>query len=236
MKKTLVLIFTLTSLGLNSCFDLANCVDGNGRLSTEDRHVNDFSGVISEGSIKVEISQGTTNEVIVEAESNIQDLIRTRVYGNNLVIDTKNKCIDNSLSIVVKVTAVDINRIELHGSGLITGEDINSHDMNINLSGSGMIDLGIMTDELEARISGSGQLLLTGEAGETQMRISGSGNIRAETLVQSHCEAYISGSGNMYINVSETLDVRISGSGSVRYHGDPTVTTKISGSGSVVKF
>ena len=235
-KRILLLIIALTSLGLSSCLDLINCVDGNNRLTSENRNINSFSGIISQGSLKVEITQGTTNEVIVEAESNLQDLIKTRVFGGNLVIETRNKCIDNNLPIVVKVTVVDIHRIELDGSGLIISDQLNTNNLDVYLSGSGMINLNVLSESIDARVSGSGQILMSGEANRTDLNISGSGNIRAEQLIQNICEAKISGSGNIYVNVQETLDVRISGSGSVHYFGNPTVNKSISGSGRVVKI
>src|SRR5436190_1477381 len=44
---------------------------------------------------------------------------------------------------------------------------------------------------------------------------------------------HLSGSGDMQVNLSQTLDATISGSGSVYYRGQPLISTHISGSGTV---
>jgi hypothetical protein len=46
-------------------------------------------------------------------------------------------------------------------------------------------------------------------------------------------ETHISGSGDIRVNLSQSLTARISGSGSVYYRGNPSVSTNISGSGTV---
>ena len=66
--------------------------------------------------------------------------------------------------------------------------------------------------------------------------ISGSGAVKAYDLELDECHAKISGSGDMYVNVHDLLDVIISGSGSVYYIGYPEIHTNISGSGKVISM
>ena len=91
------------------------------------------------------------------------------------------------------------------------------------------------TNSSDARISGSGNIDLTGESSSGSFTISGSGHISSYNYSQIDCISKISGSGDMYLNVSEKLDVTISGSGSVYYIGDPSLNVKITGSGRVIK-
>jgi hypothetical protein len=85
-----------------------------------------------------------------------------------------------------------------------------------------------------ANISGSGDMYFAGFANLADFRISGSGSIHAYDLPVTECYTNTSGSGNMYVNVSDYLEVKISGSGSVFYLGNPVINTNISGSGSVI--
>ena len=137
---------------------------------------------------------------------------------------------------IITVTTPEINKIELDGSGLITAEAVDTQELDLNLSGSGHIDLTISVDELYGTISGSGHMNLSGFATNGKLNISGSGKLDARDVIQDSCIARISGSGKMYVYVNGFLDATISGSGDVYYDGDPSITTRISGSGRVIRL
>jgi len=136
--------------------------------------------------------------------------------------------------IEIYITTPVLNGVTLSGSGIIKTGSFMSDDFRVTLSGSGDIDTQISTETLKANVSGSGNIFIEGDAFESEFVISGSGKIKSYNLEQSICMAAISGSGDMYVNVSETIDARISGSGRVYYINYPIVHTSISGSGGVV--
>jgi hypothetical protein len=136
--------------------------------------------------------------------------------------------------IEIYITTPVLNGVTLSGSGLIETGRFPSDDFRITLSGSGNIDTQISADKMKANVSGSGTIYIEGDAFESEFVISGSGIIKSYDLEQNICQAIISGSGDMYVNVSEAIDARISGSGRVNYINYPVVHTSISGSGRVV--
>jgi hypothetical protein len=254
--KSLVLLIALALVTLlyTGC-DKINCIDGNEMVVTDIRSVGDFSRISSEGEFNVTITQDTIDEVIVEAESNLLPYIDTWVEGSTLVIkEHHGRCINNNYPVNITVRTRNINFIRLSGSGDIYGSNnFNTSYLNVDLSGSGLIDiavtadnvestisgsgsikLGVSADHLKATISGSGEFQLSGDVHKGDLIISGSGNIYAYGLIQDICVATITGSGNMFLTVHNLLDVRITGSGSVHYKGNPTVTLNITGSGSVI--
>jgi hypothetical protein len=237
---------------LSGCYDIWHRVEGNHNVETEFRFVSSFNRIINEGDFEVYIKQDSIYELRIEAESNLIPLIRTSVKGSALVIDTHDN-LKNHFPMKIYVTTPSIDELNLEGSGLISGQGLTTSEMEVNLSGSGSIDVGVTADkvmtsisgsgllqmsvstnELESTISGSGHMDLWGNANRGDFHISGSGTIQGYDLVQQECYASISGSGNMYIQVIEYLEVTISGSGSVYYQGNPQVVTHISGSGSVI--
>ncbi len=252
--KTLLtgLVLLATSIMFTGCYDNWHSIDGNYDVNSETRQLPDFHRVFNEGEFDVYIIQDGLSEVEVEAESNLIPMIRTRVEGSSLVIDTKDN-LHSHYPMKVYVHTAEISEVGLSGSGLIHAENIEAEDFEISLSGSGDIfvsatadqvdcaisgsgdiDFGIECNYIEATISGSGDMELWGTAGNADCKISGSGEIRAYELVLQDCDATISGSGNMYLNVEDHLDVTISGSGNVYYMGNPVINTNISGSGSVI--
>ena len=255
MKTKIVipgLLLLMTGLMFTGCYNQWHNVEGNYNVVTETRQFSSFNRVFNEGNFDVYIIQDGLNEVMVEAESNLIPLIRTRLEGTALVIDTKDH-LRNNYPMKVYVHITDLEEVRLSGSGLIHAEDIITGDIETDISGSGefffsgtadnvkssisgsgSMDLGLICDNLETDISGSGEMEIWGTANNGDLHISGSGSIRAYELILQECHADISGSGSMYLTVEDYLNVKISGSGDVFYMGSPSLDINISGSGSVI--
>jgi len=246
------LFLLMTGLMFTGCYDHWRHVEGNYDVTTETRQYTAFDRVINEGSFDVYIIQDGLSEVMIEAESNLIPLIRTRIQGSALVIDTQDD-LRNNYPMKLYVHIADITEVKLSGSGLIHAENIvtgnfeaslsgsgdilvsgNADDVTCRISGSGSADLGLVCNGLEADISGSGEMEFWGTANNGDFHISGSGSIHAYDLILQECNATISGSGSMYLTVEDYLNVNISGSGNVYYMGSPVIETKITGSGSVI--
>lgn len=227
-------------------------VEGNYDVDSETRQVPEFWRVSNEGNFDVYIIQDGLSEVTIEAESNLIPLIRTRVNGQELEIDSKED-LRNNYPMKIFVHTAEITDVRLSGSGIIQTEDITADKVDVDLSGSGHIfltgtvdeldctisgsgdaDLGVTANDINANISGSGEIELWGTSNRGDFKISGSGSINAYELLLQDCYATISGSGNMEVTVEDYLDVNISGSGNVYYMGSPVVETSISGSGNVI--
>jgi len=242
----------VATLFLTSCYKPWHKIEGNGDVITETRVVGSFERVYNSGIFDVYIIQADYREVVMEAESNLLPFIRTKTSGNNLTIDTRDN-LKPSRPINVYVYTPDITRAELSGSGMIYSDSLKVNNLSVRLSGSGSIDMAVRgndvecdisgsgscrmqveADKLKANISGSGEMEFYGYANRADYKISGSGSIHSYDLPVDDCYTTTSGSGDMYVNVYNYLDVTISGSGNVYYLGTPQITTHISGSGNVI--
>jgi len=126
-------------------------------------------------------------------------------------------------------------RSTLSGSGsiILSGQ---FHDAEIDLSGSGKMESRIYLRNLEAHIGGSGQIILTGSSNESQIEISGSGKLEALPFEMRNATIKISGSGEAYVNVLNSLEGRISGSGKIWYRGRPILNYHGTGSGTIIPW
>lgn len=220
-----------------SCISpVTHCIRGNDDLASETRIPDEnFTGVIHQGSFRVYITQDTLDEIRVEAEENLLDYIITRIEGNDLILKYRdNRCIRENHPIRIYIKTVGLDRIKLSGSGRIECDNIVVEQFVAELTGSGDMEMDVDASHIDASISGSGDIYFTGNAEETDFGITGSGKINAYSMPVDKCFATISGSGDMYLDVSELLDVKITGSGDVHYSGNPVVNTSITGSGSVI--
>lgn len=234
IKLNLLFALLALLLGTTSCLD-EMFVEGNGILRTEDRAASGFSQVASSGDYKVTIMPGPEYSVEVTAESNLLSYIETDVVGNTLKIRTRGMySLREHRDIEVFITTPVLDGLSISGSGMIQTGSFVGDDFHIAISGSGDIDTDVSANQIKANVSGSGTVFLQGDAYDTEFVISGSGKIRAYDLIQDYCRGTISGSGDMYVNVSETLNATISGSGRIYYVNFPEIHTSISGSGKVV--
>jgi hypothetical protein len=222
-------------------FIVSSCMDdfiirGNGIPDSEARLVNGFSSVASEGNFTVHITSGTQHKLIIEAESNLMEYIETEVNGGHLRIHTRGFTnLRNRLPIEVYVTTPELKGIVQSGSGSITTGYFEAETFNCVVSGSGSIETSVAANVVDAVMSGSGRLHISGSASNGNLIVSGSGKLNAEDLLVQDCDAKITGSGDIWTNVSHYLKAVVTGSGYVFYSGRPQVETVVSGSGGIIQ-
>jgi Putative auto-transporter adhesin, head GIN domain len=208
-------VFTLLLSGCNSGF--GGTVTGSGNVKTESRNVSGFQAVSLSGVGNLTIDQNGTESLTVEAEDNLLPYIQTDVQGNRLIIGSKdNTSLNPTKPINYRLTVKDLNSIDLSGAGKITGADINTPKLMVN-------------------VSGAGDITLTGKADSQDINLSGAGNYHGDNLAGKDVKITTSGAGSAVVQVSDTLDATVSGAGAVRYIGDPQVKQNVSGAGSVSK-
>jgi hypothetical protein len=236
--KTIKLLF-LSALAV--LYATTGCIEdftitGNGITTSEGRITSNFNKVKSEGDFNVHITSGNEFQVVVNAESNIIPYIETNVNGGTLRIYIRGiHSVNNRRPMEVYVTMPNLKGVTQSGSGVITTGFFTTDNFSAVISGSGSIETAVETLKTDAVISGSGNLFLSGETYSADFLISGSGKIDAYHFNVSDCDARISGSGNIWVNVDRFLKASISGSGNVFYYGAPLVEKQISGSGDVIR-
>lgn len=115
----------------------------------------------------------------------------------------------------IVVTAPDVARFEVAGSGDLEVRDYDRPDLDLILSGSG-----------DARVRGRTQRLT--------LAVSGSGEAELDDLAVTDATVTISGSGDASVAASGVVDARISGSGELDLVRRPSrLNSQVTGSGRV---
>jgi biopolymer transport protein ExbD len=235
MKTNLsLLILVVVLFSCASDYSFFSPINGEGPNIKQKIELDDFTSLSLKISANVQIKQGDTQEVEIEAPANLIELLNRKIDGKhwNIKFD---KQVRFAEKITIYITVKELNVATVSGSGSIQGVNDFKTDQTCNfvISGSGNIHLTIECPQLDAVISGSGNIRLNGRSPMVKAAISGSGNIHAEKLMTENVSIAISGSGDGYFNVSQSLKASIAGSGSVLYQGTPKIEAKISGSGKV---
>ena len=230
------LAFVSLILFTTSCEDVLG-IKGKGDKITENRDVKNFHAIDISANALVDLRVDSVYRVEVTCEESIIDFLET-VEDNGVLKIHFDRDVYDVDGLHIRVWAPNWDAIETSGSVELYAPDAISGDiLDIKLSGSGHIRVSeIDFQEINTRISGSANLILAGGAHTINCTTSGSGNTDALDCPVQNAKVTISGSGNVWLDVSEQLDVVISGSGNVEYLGDPQVNSQISGSGRVKKI
>ena len=229
--------FALTLLFTGCSKDQNDCIRGNESVTTRTFELDTYKAISVNGRFDLIIREGVGHRIEIEAESNLIEHIYAKVINETLIITEEDRrCLNNRRPMRIYATADALEAISLWGMGNVTGDSLIVDHLNLNLAGSGQLDLDIDVNTLDATLSGSGTLELDGTARETDLRLIGSGEMDLLDLPHAVCDIEVGGSGDAYVNVDESLNVQINGSGSVFYLGNPTLREEINGSGEVSRY
>ena len=212
----LVLLFLV--LGCTSDDDQPlrdNCIRGQGSTLSESRSLSSFHSINSTIVADVFLTQGSQQNVRIEAQQNILEVLKTEVVNEELILSFE-ECVEGLEKVTVTITLPEIRRLTLAGVGNFTLQ--NDFDLT----------------SLEVFLVGVGDFNLRGTTEDLFISLVGVGNVNAFDLNTDNCEVSIVGANNTEVFVNDTLDVTIVGAGTVFYKGEPSITSNITGTGSIV--
>jgi len=213
-------------------------IKGNGKNITENRRVSNYDKINVAGSFDVKLVKGKEGAISIQADENLMEYIETEVENGHLKIQPKKGYqLKTTKTILITVPFEMIDAISLAGSGNVNSTNVlNAADLNLNLAGSGGLDLPVSIKNLKAQIAGSGNIKLSGNADELYCEIAGSGNLEGDALKATASHINIAGSGNVKIHAVSEIHANIVGSGDVIYTGNPAIEkSKSVGSGTIKK-
>lgn len=214
-------------------------VEGSGKIRTEARKADHFTGIELSVPGKVELRVGTGEGVSIESDDNVLPLIETRVENGTLQIrPTRDNLNLHPRTLRITVNAREIDHLSVAGSGDISADTLRARNFKASLAGSGSIKArAIEGDSLSIRVAGSGDMSAGGgNVNEVKISIAGSGDVDIGKLKANDVRVRSAGSGNSTVWAGGRLEVSVLGSGDVSYYGDPRVSRSVLGSGDVTRL
>lgn len=204
----------------------------------ETRKVSEFDKIGLAIPANLYLIQGSKNELVIEADEDLLEKIKTEVNGTSLDIQFEKwynyKGIGN---INVYVTVKDLKKLDVSGSGdIIAKSAIKSDKLVFVISGSGSILINdLSVNDVYAMVTGSGDIKIKGnsKANELDVTVTGSGDFESESIEFKEGEMSVTGSGSIRAHVTDELDANITGSGRIYYKGTPVIDADITGSGKI---
>lgn len=240
-------------LSITSC----DIVTGEGPIVEKGFAVDKFSSIELDGSFDVNLSQGTTQNVVAKGNENIIDKLRLTVSEETLYLSLEPGNYMN-YDLEVNLTVPSVEQIVLNGSGdihistfvgisdltvqLDGSGDIKTTDdsvvevkskAEVMLEGSGDIDLHLKVNSVTATLDGSGDIDLAGSANSLNAELDGSGDIKAFDLEALKGDVSLDGSGSIKVFVTKALKASLDGSGDIEYRGEPKLEASVDGAGTI---
>lgn len=226
-------LFSILSIAilLSSC----SSITGSGHIVTDKRQAGSFTGITSSGGIEVEITQGSSPSISVEADDNLISHIETRVEGSVLKISLKGIHNVRNAHMKVYVTAPVINMLHASSGSSMEVKNVltSGGKLSLNASSAGSIHAHLDAPEVEANASSAGSLTLKGKTKTYSATSSSGASIKSPDLLSENTEASASSGGNAHVHASVNLFAHASSGGSVVYNGAGAVHSSVSSGGDV---
>lgn len=230
-------VLLVVSFVVVSCVYYADGIVGKGAIVSQKLTVTSFTALKSASSANVEIAKGDSLEVILSDYENLLDYWDVKVIDNALVIQTRpfSSLVNSRAKVTVKLPG-ELYEAVVQGSGSLVMDSDFGMLRKVSLTGSGSItgNVNARYSSLSVSISGSGNVSLKGTADELKAVTTGSGKMRLSELMVQDVDCLITGSGDVYLTIEQSLKARIVGSGNIIYSGRPVIDFSGSGSGKLV--
>lgn len=236
MKKKLI---TVLSSSLLICL-LFSCslygIKGSGKVVRNERQVGTFRAVSASAGLEVILSQDSVVKVIVEADDNLQEIIKTEVSNGELKIYPKQR-ISSCEAKRVYVTFNTIHAVEASSGAEVKSKmGLKMPSLQISASSGADIDLSLTVKNLNVDGSSGGNILLSGSSESFEVEGSSGANIKAKDLQSKICNAGASSGANLKVNVTEKISAQASSGGNIKVIGNPKERNVQKSSGGDVDF
>jgi len=210
-------------------------VDGTGNVITQTRNAGEgFTKVEASGSIEVYIAQGDKPSITVEADSNLQEHIKTEVSGGVLTI----KCdvqIGDADSKKVTITLPKVESIECGAGNILKSTtELKGDNVKIASSSGSSLDVTVQAASVSCEASSGSSLKINGRTTNLQSSSSSGSTLNAKGLTATNVDADASSGSTTIVNPVESLKANASSGSRVNYVNTPQKLNKDTSSGGSV--
>ncbi len=223
MKNLKILLIGALILGITACADaqMRRTVYGNKDVVKKERTAGNFTGIKVSTGIDVYLKQTDNESIVVEADENLHEYIKTEIRDGvlNVYTDANIRTAERKR---VYVTMENIRSIKTTSAGDVIGETpVKSDQLELSASSAGNINLEVYAKVIEADISSSGDITLNGTADRLNVNLSSAGDLNAYDLEAREADVSASSAGDADVSVTERLTAKASSAGDINYKGNP---------------
>jgi hypothetical protein len=226
-------LFLFLSLSIISC-EMSG-ITGDGNVTTENRKTNGKFNKIKVGNgLNIFLSQQDKTSIRVEADSNLQDLIKTEVSDGVLRVYTEDN-IGKAASKKVYISTPSLNSLKISsGANLVSKGTFTTTDFELSVSSGASATIAIVSKKIHSSVSSGASLVLSGTTEIFNASASSGANINSFKLQATNAKASASSGASIDLTTTDTLDATASSGANIEYQGNPKHKTISKSSGGSV--
>ena len=233
--RTAVAALAAVAVALGSGGCAATGAVGSGNLDSRDVAVGGFDAIEAGSAFNVRLRVGSDYDVVVRADDNLIDRVRSEVSGGTLRLGFDGPVLRVTLEAEVTVPDQALQELRAGGAATIAGGDrLQAESLRIEADGASTVRLDLDVQQLDVEADGASTIEVRGSADSLLGRASGASRLRLFDLSATTAEVEADGASSAEVTVSEELDARASGASTIRYDGNPAqVSRDTSGASSI---
>lgn len=196
-------------------------IEGSGNVVTKEIPVKQFDALSAGGVFNLVLQQGSSEQVKIEAEDNLQPLFEVTNDGSTLNIKMKKDVnLKHTKKMNVYVTFKNLKSLTVSSVGNVTAKGVLTfNDLSLENSSVGNVDLDLSTQKINVKNNSVGSLKLRGKAENAIIKSNSVGAIDASDFVVQVMDIQNDGVGGAQVNAVKELKVHDSFLGKVRNNG-----------------
>jgi hypothetical protein len=209
---------------------------GNGKVVTEERSVSGFDAISVNNGIELLVSQDTFEKVVVEADENIQKILRTEVKDGKLKIFLDEN-VFHAKKMKVYVTVKQLKALEASsGAEVKSGNQIKAENLKIQASSGSEVTMEINCSQVLLDTSSGSDMKISGITQSLKAGSSSGSDLNASKLVAEKGDVSASSGSDLEVNVTKELKANASSGSDIAVRGNPAIRDTNSSSGGDVSF
>lgn len=232
---TKLILVTLTALLFASCNfgGSSNSIEGSGNTTTQKRDVTEkFTKIEVSNAIDLIVEQSDSTSIVVEADDNLIDKIKTKIDNGTLKIECDYNSYRNINSKKVTVKLPVIYEIESSSSSTVNSyKTLKSEHIKLDASSASEINIKVESDKIATSASSGSTINIEGMALEVEADASSGADINAGNLEANNVNANASSGASITVHPIASLTAEASSGGDINYNTVPKTIDKKSNSG-----
>lgn len=230
--QKIITVLLLAILFTSCAAEMFNSVSGNKNVVNQDRSTaKQFTVINISNGLDLYISQGTKNKITVEADENLQDIIKTEINNGVLKIYAE-KNIWRSRSRKIHVTLKDVEAINASsGAEVYTEETLKVDVLKIGATSGADVQISVNGNSIETNATSGSDIEVYGITHQHISRATSGASIEAYNLKSKKTTVRVTSGADINVYASETLDAIATSGGDIDFKGNPKKTNNSSSSG-----
>jgi hypothetical protein len=196
-------------------------------------------------AIKVSLTQGKENSIVIRAEEDVIDYVTFRINRDNELeifidqtfFDKVRRGFKGVGEVEVDLTFTTLKEINASAASYVEStETLQLNRLSIEATSASKVVLDLNAGEVDAEATSAATIILKGKADSFDAEASSAAQIKASDFIVSRAELEASSAGKIKVRVNGVAEAEASSAGNIRIYGDAQLRRVEANSGGSVKL